>query len=126
MWRALQRLARVVSGLSPIARYVIDGPSMLPTLLPGERIVVLRAPFSLRPPKKGDLIAFKHPLDPKKPLIKRVVAGPHETVTVDGQPYRLGPDEWFVLGDNPSASTDSRRFGPIRRDLIIGRAWFRY
>lgn len=126
MRRALQRFVRALSGLVPVSRYVVDGPSMVPTFLPGERVVVLRAPFLLRPPKRGDLIAFRHPLEPDRPLIKRVIAGPNETITVEGRQYQLGPDEWFVLGDNPAASTDSRRFGPIQRELIIGRPWFRY
>jgi signal peptidase I len=47
-------------------------------------------------------------------------------VVVRGEERVLGQDEWFVLGDNVSESTDSRDLGPVPRQDIVGRVWFRY
>jgi len=78
---------------------------MRPTLEPGDRVVCLRA----RRVEAGDLVAVHDPRDGRL-LVKRVA-------TVD---------PLTVAGDNPSASTDSRTFGAIARDRVVGRVVYRY
>jgi nickel-type superoxide dismutase maturation protease len=98
--------------LLPFARYRVEGASMRPALSPGERVVVSRASYWLGRPRSGDLVVLRDPRQPERLLIKRL-----------DQP---DGDGWRVLGDNPDASTDSRAFGPVRRDSILGKVWFRY
>jgi nickel-type superoxide dismutase maturation protease len=81
---------------------------MVPTLEPGDRLLVRRA-GRLR---RGDVVALHDPCDQTRIMIKRVHA-----VTADGLDVR---------GDNPSGSTDSRAFGLVAPDAVIGRAWYCY
>ena len=126
MPRLFQSLFDTLSALSPIARYIINGPSMLPTFAPGERVVVNKVAYQWRSPAKGDVVAFRHPLNDARPLLKRVAAGPGELVTIGSREYQLGRQEWYVVGDNAESSTDSRQFGPVERRQIVGKVWFRY
>ena len=100
-------------------------------------------------PGYGDVIAFTYPLDPSRALVKRVVGLPGDTIEIyRGQVIRNGerlrepyvthrdsrtfaplevpPDSYYVLGDNRRASTDSRAWGFVADDHIIGRAWLSY
>ncbi len=88
-------------------RLEVDGDSMRPSLEPGDRLLVVRAP--VRP---GDLVAFPDPRRPERTLVKRVSA--------------CGRDGLTVRGDNAGASTDSRTFGPVPRSRVLGRAVYRY
>jgi len=58
--------------------------------------------------------------------LKRIVAGPGATVTINGEERVLAADEWYVLGDNLNESQDSRTLGPVRTKDIVGRVWLRY
>ena len=71
-------------------------------------------------PKIGDIVAFQRPSQ-KDSYIKRIVAGPGDTVDHWGTAITLGDDEYYVLGDNRENSRDSRSFGPIDGDTIWGR-----
>ena len=85
----------------------------MPTLLPGDRVLVWRGVGPVRPPiRVGDLVAVVDPRDPGRLMVKRV-AGRH------------GP-EFLVRGDNEAASTDSRHFGPVGAAGIRGRVIYRY
>jgi signal peptidase I len=128
-------------------RFKIDGNSMEPNLHHAEYVIVDRVSYRLGAPQRGDVVVFTRDGDPKD-YIKRVIGLPGETIAVsngtvyiDGQllnePYvapaggayparRLDTDEYFVMGDNRGNSTDSRTFGPIRPDGIVGRAWIVY
>lgn len=99
--------------LCPVARYRVDGESMAPSLVPGERVVVNKLAYRLRPPRPGDLVVVRDPRAPGRLLLKRIAG-------------EAGDGRWLVRGDNAGASTDSRHFGPVGREMIMGKVWFRY
>ena len=89
-------------------RVRVEGPSMLPTLSDGDRLLVARTGH-VRP---GDVVALRLPGGVHRVLVKRVQG--------------LVPDGVLVLGDNPAASTDSRDFGPVPPAAVLGRVVRRY
>ena len=89
-------------------RLAVDGHSMAPTYLPGDRVVAV----AWRRPRVGDVVALRDPRRPSRTLVKRVVHAGH-----------LGFD---VRGDNAAASTDSRHFGPVSPALMRGIVVLRY
>ena len=105
-------MAGVVGGLLWTAvrwrRVVVEGDSMQPTLAPGDRLLVVRG----RRPPVGALVAVRDPREPGRVLVKRVAAWRDDGV--------------WVLGDDPAASTDSRHFGPVPPDALVGRVVRRY
>jgi signal peptidase I len=102
---------------------LVEGSSMLPTLRPGQRIAV--APLR-RPPARGALVVLRRPADGLE-VVKRVAGLPGERARLHGGlEVTLGPDEYFVLGDNPAASTDGRAFGPVPAGALVGRVRFAY
>ena len=160
--------------------YQIPSPSMEPTLVPGERVLVNRLSYTLGgSPSVGDVVVFHPPagadgrgrdcaVDPKEDqacpqgapeqsdqnFIKRIVAGPGDTLYVeDGhpvvngekrsdepytrpckgddicnlqEPIEIPPGQYFMMGDNRGSSDDSRYWGPVPEDWIIGKAFFTY
>lgn len=126
--------------------FYIPSPSMEPTLYPSDRIIVNRLAYRFEEPKRGDVIVFKYPLNPQKDYIKRVIALAGDTVEardnilyVNGKPIKenyLPPDviyedfgpikvpanNYFMMGDNRNNSADSRSWGTLDRQLIIGKA----
>lgn len=134
------------------ARFIVDGPSMQPNFETGQFVLVSRVNYLVSEPQRGDVVVFKYPGNPQEDYIKRVIGTPGDTVEirdalvyVNGvqldEPYinepclpsrcpdnvwELGADEFFVMGDNRNHSSDSRAFGPVKRDLIIGEALVRY
>jgi nickel-type superoxide dismutase maturation protease len=99
-------------------RVEVDGESMAPTLKPGDYLVAVRS----HGVRRGSIVVVEHPSRPGYEMVKRVGAMPGEWV-----PDRmLGPDEYWITGDNPDGSTDSRTFGPVSIEAIRGRVMFRY
>ena len=114
-----------------ISRFVLRagevvGESMEPTLLPGERFLMsLWTPHVLGL-HRGDIVALRFPDGPDL-AVKRIVALPGESVRIThwdvaqvNRTFRVEPDCYFVLGDNREHSADSRDFGAIRKDCIVG------
>ena len=81
---------------------------MVPALLPGDRVLAVRTR-----PREGDVVAMRDPRDHARIIVKRLVR-----VVDDGA--------LEVVGDNAAESTDSREFGPVPRDLVVGRVVYRY
>lgn len=134
-----------------LPRYVVDGASMEPNFHTSERVIVDRVTMLLSGPSRGDVIVLDSPRVDDELLIKRVIGLPNEHIEIiDGRVYvnevlldepyvqeycsyrscngewQLGPDEYFVLGDNRNHSLDSHSFGPIPASSIKGVARVRY
>lgn len=104
-----------------LKRIIVRGPSMLPVLSDGQRLLVRMGAYRRREPRRGDVVVVQHPEHTFK-IVKRVVAVPGETYA--GQ--KLTDDEYIVLGDNRAASTDGGHFGPLPRSALLGRVLFSY
>jgi nickel-type superoxide dismutase maturation protease len=95
------------------SRVLIEGGSMAPTLAPGDWALAI----PLRRPKVGDVVVVEHPGRPGYEMVKRLIAGPGARVA----DRTLAADEWWVEGDLAASSTDSRQFGPVRRDGLTAK-----
>jgi signal peptidase I len=109
-----------------VRRYVVEGDSMLRAYRPGDHLIAEGLSYRLRPPRPGEVVVVRQPGGGGRLDLKRLFAGPGANVAVGDLPRVLAEDEWFVIGDNLDASTDSRERGPVRRQDIVGRVWFRY
>jgi len=135
--------------------FIVKGQSMEPMFEDGDYLIVDNLTYRFREPQRGEVIVFKNPFNERQRFIKRIIALPGEIVEIsEGKIYItprdnekdviilndsylesgfktvktkfiLGQDEYFVLGDNRNFSLDSRRFGPIKEDKIIGRVFLR-
>jgi signal peptidase I len=129
----------------------VEGTSMLPVLEDQDRLFINKIAYRVGSIEHGDVVVFLYPHDHSKSYIKRVIAGPGDDVRIDqgrvfvngkllhehyvpsryrddrSQPETVIPaNEYFVMGDHRSISSDSRDFGPVERDLIYGKAAFVY
>ena len=118
---------------------------MLPGLHDNEYVLVNKIAYLFHAPERGDVIVFHFPLDTSKDFIKRVIGLPGDTITVDstsvrvdgvllnepyiseranpqGQRWTVPVNSYFVMGDNRPASDDSRDWGYVPRDDIVGKA----
>ena len=133
----------------------VEGLSMFATLDNDDYLIANKIDYRLHPPQRGDIVILRPPSNNSTDFIKRVIALPGEKllirsarVYINGhmlhEPYLpeawtqstdwpcggcdgkvMGPNEYFVMGDNRNRSQDSRFFGAITRDRIDGKAWFR-
>ncbi len=133
------------------ARYVVDGQSMEPNLHTGQFLIVSRLAYRFGAPQRGDIVVFDFPNNPADDYVKRIIGLPGEEVVIEdgsiyinGQPLRepyipaevsvgygrgrwvVPEDKYFVLGDNRAHSSDSRNWGMLDRQAIIGKAWISY
>ncbi len=130
--------------------FIVSGESMSPTFENGEYLIVDELTYRLDAPERGDVVIFRYPRDPSEFFIKRIIGLPGETVTIaDGQvmvteasgativldepyvknigngrdtTYEVDQTSYFVMGDNRPESSDSRIWGLMPRQNLIGRA----
>lgn len=133
--------------------FIVSGDSMEPTFSSNQYLIVDELSYRLGKPERGDVVILRPPLDSSKFYIKRIVGLPNETVEItdgivkitadynqlgfilnedyvtytkgDSLNVKLGSDEYFVMGDNRAASSDSRAWGPVEEKSIIGKAFIR-
>ena len=135
--------------------FIVSGASMSPTFETGQYLIVDQLSYQFEEPSRGDVIIFKFPQDPSKFFIKRIIGLPGEIVEIkegtvsvrnrdstealildetyvipenrrnDSITTVLRDNEYYVMGDNRGASADSRLWGPLEEDLIVGRAFIR-
>lgn len=127
---------------------IVFGRSMEPNLLERQRLIIDKISYRIHPPQRNDIVVLSQPgMD--EMLVKRIVGLPGETIEIyrgevyinneplpepfpheigiySMPPVTLGPLSYFVLGDNRDNSNDSRTFGPVKREHILGRVWIRY
>ncbi|MDO8638436.1 MAG: signal peptidase I [Candidatus Daviesbacteria bacterium] len=134
----------------------VSGRSMVPNFHDGDMLITNKLATSMSEPARGEVIILKSPRDNNVDFIKRIIGLPNEkiilsngkvyingqelkepylpdAIVTNGQSYLqdgvevLVPEgQYFVIGDNRSGSSDSREWGPVKRELIIGQAYFRY
>lgn len=133
--------------------FFVKGQSMDPNFENGDYLIVDEFSYRFRAPERGEVIVFKYPNDLSQRYIKRIIGLPGETVEIQGgeitilnasgkevlnEKYlsssimtlgdmktTLGQNDYFVLGDNRAASSDSRRWGLLPKEDIIGRVLLR-
>lgn len=134
--------------------FIVSGASMEDTFHNNEYLIVDQVTYRFEEPERGDVIIFKYPRDHSKYFIKRIIGLPGETVVVEGssvtikntddpdgftldesyaelgsarfdQTITLGEEEYFVMGDNRDHSSDSRTWGVLKKEEIVGRALLR-
>lgn len=135
--------------------FIVSGESMYPTFNNGDYLIVDEISYRFHEPKRGDVIVFRYPENPKRFFIKRVIGLPGETVvfknrsvyiqneeqpdgiklsepylsqiTIPGEETRVTvlPGHYFVMGDNRGFSSDSRAWGQLPKENIIGYAGLR-
>jgi signal peptidase I len=129
----------------------VDGQSMAPTLANHDRLVVDKLAYRIGNPTPGDIVMFHAPRDPQQLFVKRIVAQSGDIVRIeDGRvfvnnralddrqvpadfrshedwgPYRVPDDTYLMLGDHRNRSSDSRHWGPVSREAIIGKVHARW
>ncbi len=133
--------------------FIVSGSSMFPTFENNQYLIIDQISYRFEKPERGDVVIFKYPNDTSKYFIKRVIGLPGETVIIEGsqvsvknpetgeifkipEPYvknqsenkietKLGDTEYYVMGDNRSASSDSRYWGNLDEHFIVGKAMIR-
>lgn len=132
-----------------IQAFWIPSGSMIPTLDPGDRVLVLKFWYHFSEPKRQQIIVFKYPVDPRRDFVKRIIGLPGDTVEIrngvvyvngkalsepyiqNHDDYSMEPtvvpkDHYFCMGDNRPNSEDSRFWGFVPKNFIRGPVVFRY
>lgn len=133
--------------------FYVKGQSMEPNYKEHEYLIVDEFTYRFREPKRGEVIVLNSPVSDNEYYLKRIVGLPGERVKIEDNKIvvyndkfpqgivveekylvedtpgsvqiTMGPNEYFVMGDNRDASYDSRRFGPIKLDSVVGKTWLR-
>ena len=98
----------------------IYGRSMSPLLNPGELVFISQGNYERRQPQRGEVVAVRPASLGGRAFVKRIVGLPHDQVTVGERQWQLQAEQFFLLGDQPEHSMDSRIFGPVTREELIG------
>jgi len=132
-----------------IGRFKVLSVSMEPNLYEGQYLLISKQTHKIWPLKRGGVVVFRFPRNPNKNYVKRIIGLPGEKVELcDGKlyindefspepwiagqtggtfrPRQIGEDEYFVMGDNRNNSSDSRAWGAVSNQHIIGKALFCY
>lgn len=134
----------------------VSGNSMVPTMHTGDYLITEKISYRFRQPKKGEIVVLKNPRDESQDFIKRIIAIPGDNLQIsnktvylngellqekylspgtttksgafltEGALIKVGSNQYFVFGDNRDHSSDSREWGPVTKEEIVGRALFRY
>jgi signal peptidase I len=134
----------------------VDGDSMLPTLESDERVIVEKLTYKFRQPERGDIIVAQNPENKQVLVIKRIIGLPGERIQISGgkviidgveisesylgsdvmtngkqmikndEEFYIPLDKYVVMGDNRTRSTDSRDWGTLSKDLILGKGFIIY
>lgn len=133
--------------------FFVRGQSMEPNFHNGDYLIIDEISYRINDPERGDVVVFKYPKDPSQRYIKRIIGLPGETIEIengqimiikqgetqvlDESTYlsgvqtsgevetKLDENEYFVLGDNRAASSDSRRWGILPEENIVGKVFLR-
>ena len=133
--------------------FIVSGSSMVPTFENGQYLIVDELTYHFKNPQRGDVVVFHYPNDPSKFFIKRIIGLPNETIDIktgeititnkehpegfkleqtyllnhssESTHYELKDGEYYVMGDNRPASSDSRYWGPVKTKLLVGRVFLR-
>ncbi len=135
--------------------FYVRGASMEPNFYDNQYLIIDEITYRFSEPQRGDVVVVKIPEKQSEYLIKRVIGLPGEkveisdgevkvfttndsqgsqlketyladnTLTFGNKEIELGSDDYYVMGDNRPVSLDSRSFGPIHKENIVGRAWLR-
>lgn len=134
----------------------VKGNSMFPNFYDGEYLLTDKISYRLNQPKQGEVIIFKAPKNEDYDYIKRIIGLPGDAIRIsngkvylnskllkeaylppgletaagdfwqEGKSLTIPANNFFVMGDNRAHSSDSRDWGPVPKENIIGKAWFRY
>ncbi len=128
---------------------IVDGSSMEPGLKDSQRLIVIKAAYHFKTPERGDIIIIHPPVAPQNQWVKRIIGLPGDSVEVKNRtvyvngipldepyinerpeytlaPYQVPENNYFVLGDNRNASSDSHRRWTVEREDIVGEVWLRF
>lgn len=129
--------------------FIVQGNSMVPNFHNGEYLIIDQFSYHFYKPERGEVVVFRYPRQPSQFFIKRVIGLPGDNVeikngsvwingsafdeiylptslaTVPDAVTILGVDEYFVLGDNREASSDSRAWGSLKEHFIVGKTLLR-
>ena len=127
---------------------IVTNISMEPTLVAGQRLIVVKAVYHFQEPQRGDIIVLHPPIDPENEYVKRLIGLPGDRIEVKNGsvyvnnvrlfepyikvaplytfgPYIVPENHFFVLGDNRNNSSDSHTGWTVIRQEIVGKAWLR-
>lgn len=134
----------------------VSGNSMVPTMHNGDYLITEKVSYRFRNPQRGEIVVLKNPRDESQDFIKRIIAVPGDTLEIknksvylngtqlrenylppavptpsgtfltEGAVVKAASNQYFVFGDNREHSSDSREWGAVTKEEIIGRAFFRY
>lgn len=134
----------------------VSGQSMFPTMHNGDFLITEKISYRFGEPKHDQIVVLKNPRNESQDFIKRIIGLPGDTIKIEnnsiflngglldetylpsgtptnggaflqeGNTITVPANQYFVVGDNREHSSDSREFGPVGREKLIGRGFFRY